>query len=368
MSLASTFAPVLAAAAENLTDEEKARIARSAANRLDRVCGDEGTWQSSACRSIYDGTVGSTQDTWNRYAAEAVHWLLTGGLSILLIFVVAWIVNRLLRRLVVKLGRRVGTSRISRGLSAVRRITPAALLETQEISVRGTQRREAVLGIMKSLVSVFVYTTAVFMALGQIGVDVGPLLAGAGVLGVALGFGAQTLVADFLSGIFILVEDQYGVGDEITFRPKSAAGEPVLGTVEALSLRNTRLRALDGTVWHVPNGEMRAVGNQSQHWSRAVLDVPITHDTDVAKAKAVIARVAEKIREHDPSVLEPPEVWGVQALNANGVTIRLVIKTTPSQQWRVTRQLREAMLKAFAEEGLRMPVAEAPAGEALPSV
>jgi small-conductance mechanosensitive channel len=112
---------------------------------------------------------------------------------------------------------------------------------------------------------------------------------------------------------------------------------------------------------------MRAVGNQSQHWSRAVLDVPLAHGTDVARAKAVIARVAEELRAHDPSVLEPPEVWGVQALNANGITVRLVIKTTPSRQWAVTRALREALLKAFDEEGLEMPVADNPAGDPLGS-
>jgi small-conductance mechanosensitive channel len=321
--------------------------------------GDDGSWQDNLCRSMYDGYVGTSQQALNRYAAQAVHWLTTGFLKIVVIFVVAWIVNRLLRRAVVKIGRRKGGGRLTRGLSAVRRITPAALLETQEISVRGEQRREAVLGILKSIISGFVYATAIFMALGEVGIDLAPLLAGAGVVGVALGFGAQTLVGDFLSGIFILVEDQYGIGDEVTFRPKSAAGEPVVGTVEALSLRNTRLRALDGTVWHVPNGEMRAVGNQSQHWSRAVLDVPLAHGTDVARAKAVIA--------HDPSVLEPPEVWGVQALNANGITVRLVIKTTPSRQWAVTRALREALLKAFAEEGLEMPVADNPAGDPLGS-
>lgn len=362
MSLVSTFTPLLAAAA--MTPEE---ITRRAERRLTRVCGDDGSWQDNLCRSMYDGTVGSTQDTLNRYAAQAVHWLTTGFLKIVVIFVVAWIVNRLLRRAVVKIGRRKSGGRLTRGLSAVRRITPAALLETQEISVRGEQRREAVLGILKSIISGFVYATAIFMALGEVGIDLAPLLAGAGVVGVALGFGAQTLVGDFLSGIFILVEDQYGIGDEVTFRPKSAAGEPVVGTVEALSLRNTRLRALDGTVWHVPNGEMRAVGNQSQHWSRAVLDVPLAHGTDVARAKAVIARVAEELRAHDPSVLEPPEVWGVQALNANGITVRLVIKTTPSRQWAVTRALREALLKAFAEEGLEMPVAESPAGDPLGS-
>lgn len=366
VSLMSTFAPALAQASAAGTQSGDS-VAERAARRLDRVCGDSGSWQDNLCRSVYDGSVGSTKDTLNRFAAEAVHWVITTGLSILLIFLVAWIVNRLARRCVVKLGRRVGNGTLTRGLSAVRRMAPSALLETQEISVRGDQRREAVLGILKSVVSVMVYATAAFMALGNIGIDLAPLLAGAGVVGVALGFGAQSLVADFLSGIFILLEDQYGIGDEITFRPKSAAGEPVVGTVEALSLRNTRLRALDGTVWHVPNGEMRAVGNQSQHWSRAVLDVPVTHDTDIARAKAIIARVAEQVREHDPSVLEPPEIWGVQALNANGITIRLVIKTTPSQQWRVTRVVREALKREFDAEGIRMPVAEPPAGEALPS-
>jgi small-conductance mechanosensitive channel len=362
VSLVSTVltAPVLAA---TYTQEQ----IDNARDRVERVCGNDGSWQDSLCRSMYDGHVGSTQQALNRYAAQAVHWLTTGFLTILLIFVVACVVNRLLRRAVVKIGRRSGTGRLTRGLSAVRRITPNALLETQEISVRGEQRREAVLGILKSIISGFVYATAIFMALGEVGIDLAPLLAGAGVVGVALGFGAQTLVGDFLSGIFILVEDQYGVGDEVTFRPKSAAGEPVVGTVEALSLRNTRLRALDGTVWHVPNGEMRAVGNQSQHWSRAVLDVPLAHGTDITHAKAVIARVAEEIRAHDPSVLEPPEIWGVQALNANGITVRLVIKTTPSQQWAVTRAVREALLKAFAKEGIAMPVAESPAGEALGS-
>ncbi|WP_320670483.1 mechanosensitive ion channel family protein [Patulibacter defluvii] len=367
MALIPTLTTVLAQTSGTSAADKAAEVARRAEKRLNRTCGEDGaSWQADLCRSIWDGRPGQTG---NKLAAETVHWLTTGFLSILLIFVVAWIVNRLARRCIVKLGRRVGAGgKLSRGLSAVRRITPDALLETREISVRGEQRREAVLGILKSVVTGLIYATAIFMALGEIGIDLAPLLAGAGVLGVALGFGAQTLVGDFLSGVFILVEDQYGVGDEVTFRPKSAAGEPVTGTVEALSLRNTRLRALDGTVWHVPNGELRAVGNQSQHWSRAVLDIAVAHGADIAKAKATIARVAEQVREHDASVLEPPEVWGVQALNPNGVTIRLVLKTTPSQQWRVTRLVRERILQQFAAEGIPLPVSSPPAGEALPSV
>jgi small conductance mechanosensitive channel len=368
VSLISTFAPVLAQSSTTAAREAAQRaemVAERAARRQTRVCGDDGSWQDNLCRSMYDGTVGSTKDTANRYLADSVHWMTTGLLDIVVIFVVAWIINRIVRRMIVNIGR--GGTHITRGLTAVKKMTPSVLQETQEIGVRGEQRREAVLGILKSIATGMIYATAVFMALGKVGIDLGPLLAGAGVVGVALGFGAQTLVGDFLSGVFILVEDQYGVGDEVTFRPKSANGEPVTGVVEALSLRNTRLRAINGTVWHVPNGEMRAVGNTSQHWSRAVLDVPVAHGVDIAKAKEVIARAAEKVREHDPSILEPPAVWGVQSMSPNGITIRLVIKTTPSQQWRVTRTVREALINEFAAEGIEMPVAEFPTGVDMPA-
>jgi small conductance mechanosensitive channel len=364
VSLFSTFAPVLA---QTGSSSGGSTAADRAARRLDRVCGDDGSWQDNLCRSMYDGTVGTFKDTANRYLANLVHWLTTTALDILVILLVAWVVNRIARRIIVNIGRGVGSGHLTRGLSAVRKITPNVLQETQEIGVRGEQRREAVLGILKSIVTGMIYATALFMALGKIGIDLGPLLAGAGVVGVALGFGAQTLVGDFLSGVFILVEDQYGVGDEVTFRPKSASGEPVVGVVEALSLRNTRLRAINGTVWHVPNGEMRAVGNTSQHWSRAVLDVPVAHGVDIARAKEVIARTAERIREHDPSILEPPAVWGVQSMSPNGITIRLVIKTTASQQWRVTRAVREALIVDFEKEGIAMPVAEFPSGVDMPA-
>jgi small conductance mechanosensitive channel len=350
VSLFPTPTTILAATSRLSPEEIIARADR----RQERVCGDDGSWQDNLCRSLYDGTVGSTQDTANRYLADLLHWVTTGGLSILVIFAVAFVVNRIARRVLVNVGRGVGKGRLTRGLSAVRKYTPTVLQETQEIGLRAEQRREAVLGILKSIVTGLIYATAIAMALGEVGINLGPLLAGAGVVGVALGFGAQTLVGDFLSGIFILVEDQYGIGDEVTFRPKSANAEPVTGTVEALTLRNTRLRALNGTVWHVPNGEMRAVGNTSQHWSRAVLDVPVAHGVDPDKAKAAIARAAEQVREHDPSILEPPEVWGVQSLGSEGYAVRLVMKTTASQQYRVTRRVREALMAEFEREGIEM--------------
>jgi moderate conductance mechanosensitive channel len=194
-----------------------------------------------------------------------------------------------------------------------------------------------------------IYATALFMILGEVGIELGPLLAGAGIIGVALGFGSQSLVKDFLSGVFILIEDQFGVGDIVNLDGETS------GTVEAVSLRTTRLRSVDGTVWHVPNGEIRRVGNQSQHWSRALIDVEVAYETDLDHAQAVIASVAHEIAESDTDVLDEPEVWGVEALGANGVMIRLVVKTRPSQQYRVSRELRARIKSAFEREGIEIP-------------
>jgi small conductance mechanosensitive channel len=189
------------------------------------------------------------------------------------------------------------------------------------------------------------------MALGEGGVDLAPLIAGAGIVGIALGFGAQSLVKDFLSGIFMLLEDQFGVGDVIDCGEAS-------GVVEGVSLRTTRLRDVEGTVWHVPNGQIVRVGNKSQEWSRALLDVQVAYDTDVATAIRVIKEVADEVW-HDPdlasSVLEEPEVWGVEVLGPDGITIRVVLKTRPADQWTVLRQLRRRLKVALDAAGVEVP-------------
>jgi small conductance mechanosensitive channel len=233
-------------------------------------------------------------------------------------------------------------------MGAMRKRTPAALLETGETSVRAEQRIDALSSVLRSVLSFVIWLTALLMCASEVGVNLGPLLAGAGVLGVAIGFGSQSLVRDFLSGTFILVEDQFGVGDIVD------VGEAT-GTVEAVSLRTTRLRAIDGTVWHVPNGEIRRVGNMSQHWSRALLDIEVAYATDLARAQEVIRDIAQAVWREDADVLEEPEVWGVEELGPNGIVIRLVVKTTPSEQWRVSRALRERLKDAFDAEGIEIP-------------
>jgi small conductance mechanosensitive channel len=316
-------------------------LAAVSTQRLERVCGDEPGW---FCRETLEATNDAT-------LAELADFMIGKPLTILAILVGAVVVNRLLRRGVKGSLRRLQAGALSERL---RRATPDALLETGTHSLRAEQRIESITSVGRSIISFVVFTVATFTVLGEVGVDLGPLLAGAGILGVALGFGSQSLVKDFLSGMFILVEDQFGVGDVVDLDQQTS------GVVEAVSLRTTRLRAVDGTVWHVPNGEIRRVGNMSQHWSRALLDVEVAYGTDLERAKAVIGEIAHDIAITDAAVLEDPEVWGVERLTHFGVVIRLVVKTTPSEQWRISRLLRQQIAERFEAEGIEIPTATVP--------
>ncbi len=225
-------------------------------------------------------------------------------------------------------------------------------------SERRALRAETMGSVLRSITTVLISAIAVVTALEMLGYAVGPVLASAGVLGVALGFGAQNLVKDFLAGSAMLLEDQYGVGDVVDM------GHAV-GTVEAVSLRITRLRSVDGTVWYVRNGEIVRVGNSSYGWSRALLDVHIPADADVSRAKRLLEEVVTDLAADErwsELILEPPEVWGVEDLTADGVLIRVVIKTKPLEQWGVARELRERIKRRFDAERLTLPVAtESPA-------
>jgi moderate conductance mechanosensitive channel len=310
-----------------------------AVTQLQQACGEDPGW---VCKTTFEQTGSDT-------LALAAEWLLGKPLSILAIALVAVIVNRLARRAIKNGLRGLSNGGVKERLGAFRRRTPASLLETGEVSLRATQRIEALATGLRSVISVIVALVATLMALGELGVNLAPLLAGAGILGIAIGFGSQALVKDFLSGFFILVEDQFGVGDIVDLEPG------VSGIVEAVSLRTTRLRAVDGTVWHVPNGEIRRVGNMSQHWSRALLDIDVAYGTEVTHARQVIKGVADEVWRDSDHVLEEPDLWGVENLGPHAVTLRLVVKTTPSEQYQVSRQIRERLKAAFDEEGIEIP-------------
>jgi moderate conductance mechanosensitive channel len=206
--------------------------------------------------------------------------------------------------------------------------------------------------VLRSFATFCIYSIAAILILGELGLDITPIIASAGIAGVALGFGAQNLVKDFLSGIFMILEDQYGVGDVVD------AGQ-ASGTVEAVGLRTTRLRDVRGVVWHVRNGEIERVGNMSQGWARAVLDIPLSYDNDLAFARQVIKTTADEVWQ-DPEfsirVLEEPQVTGIEQLNPDAVVMRLMVKTAPMEQWGVARELRARLVKAFEQGGIRVPV------------
>lgn len=282
--------------------------------------------------------------------AEVASWVVDKPLRIVLIWVVAWLLSRVVRRLIRRFSDKLVGSVGSGRLKRARDLAPSILVSAQIPSVRAAARAETISGVLRSVSSGVIYVFAFVYTLDVLGLNLGPLIAGAGVVGVALGFGAQSMVRDFLAGTFILLEDQYGVGDVVDL------GEAI-GTVEALNLRTTRVRDVDGTVWHVPNGEILRVGNKSQQWARAVLDVVVAHGTDVDAALEILKEVADDVAgrpDMAADVLEEAEVWGVEALTQMGVTLRLVVKTLPGSQWKVMRALRHDIGHALAEAGITM--------------
>ena len=201
------------------------------------------------------------------------------------------------------------------------------------------------------LVTVVISLIALLMILSKFEVDIGPAIAGLGVVGIAVGFGAQTLVRDWLSGIFIVIENQYSVGDVV-----SLAG--VDGVVEGFSLRRTILRNLDGTVHSVPNGQIVVASNMTRGWARVNMDVSVAYDTDIDRASAVIDKVGEEMLS-DPTwgerIIEPPKVMRVNALGDSAVSLKVLGQVLPAQQWSVAGELRKRILAAFAREGIEIP-------------
>ncbi|MFN8035695.1 MAG: mechanosensitive ion channel family protein [Acidimicrobiia bacterium] len=307
------------------------------------ACGpkDQQSWLCSTVYKITD----------SRSAAELADRF-SKPLRILMILLIAYVTVRVVRFVIKRSVRRMQTDSARERMSSLRRKTGLALLDTGSMpTARRIQRAETIGTLLRSVASFVIWTTAILTILKDLGINLAPIIAGAGVVGIAIGFGAQTLVKDFLSGLFMLFEDQFGVGDVI-----DAAF--AVGTVEGVSLRTTRLRDVDGVVWHIPNGEIRRVGNKSQQWSRVVLDFVLAYDTDVAAASDVIERAADATLEAPelrPKVLGAPEVWGVESVDPDRLALRLVVKTRPLQDGPVARALRADVKRALDAAGIHRP-------------
>lgn len=225
---------------------------------------------------------------------------------------------------------------------------------------RRTQRATALASVLSNAASVTIFTVAGFIVLGDLGLNLAPVLASAGVLGIAIGFGAQNLVQDFLAGIFMLLEDQYGVGDVVDIGS-------VTGTVEAVSLRITRLRDVNGVVWHIRNGTIKRAGNETHGWARAVIDFPVPYQVPLATARSLLERAATGMWE-EPAwhslITERPQVWGVEDVSTETIVIRVTARTVPQGKLEVARELRER-LKFAMDSAIRAVTAADGPGAAI---
>ena len=273
--------------------------------------------------------------------------------EIALILIVAVVANRLARRAIKRFERRIAEGGIGR-LGGLGRGAPDQAAPNE--AGRAASRTQTIGSVLRSITTGTIAVLAGTLILGALGINLGPLIAGAGIVGIALGFGAQNLVRDFLAGIFILLEDQYGLGDVVDVG--DAGNVLASGTVEGFTLRVTRLRDVQGTVWWVPNGEIRRVGNSSQLWARSLIDVRVAYGTEVEHATRVIKGVADAVWQDErwaSQILEEPEVWGVEGFGVSEYLMRLVVKVEPARQWAVNRELRARLLAAFEQEGIEVP-------------
>lgn len=302
---------------------------------------DQGTW----CYQVY-------RVTHNDWLAASASWLVAKPIKIVLILIVAFVIRLLLRKLIDRVTKipRNNNRRLPALLRPLRERAPDLL--GPMVIERRRQRATTIGSVLKSLTSFLVLGLAFIQVLGELGINLGPIIASAGIVGVALGFGAQNLVKDFLSGMFMMLEDQYGVGDVIDIGEAS-------GTVEAVGLRITTLRDMKGTVWYVRNGEVLRVGNSSQGYANAVVDVPLSYSADVERAVEVLTQTATAAVSAEPlahDVLEPPEVLGVESVTPEGISIRLTVKVRPGKQWSVQRALRAGIMAGLEEAGFDPPM------------
>jgi small conductance mechanosensitive channel len=284
--------------------------------------------------------------TWEK----AQVWLATVGLRILITLVLAglslWLLRRLINRVVATM-----TSKSAQRLVESGRAGKALAAATGLASERQRQRVETVGSLLRSITTAVIITLTGLTVMTLLEIPIAPLLASAGVAGVALGFGAQSLVKDFLSGIFMIVEDQYGVGDVID------TGEAV-GTVEEVTLRITRLSDANGVTWYVRNGEIIRIGNRSQGYATAIVDMPVSYAESVERVVGVI-REAVTAMGADPDwaekFVDEPQVLGVESIVGMTMTIRTLAQCVPGEQFPVQREMRERLKAALDAAGVQAP-------------
>ncbi|MEL7562855.1 mechanosensitive ion channel family protein [Dehalogenimonas sp. 4OHTPN] len=273
---------------------------------------------------------------WGNFFESVTSWIGAHGLRILLIISLSFLFYRLIKMA------------LDRGLVRYVEFREHHHAGTREDRIK---RAKTLASVLTGSVGVFMFGLTVFMLLAELGIDIAPLLASAGVLGIAIGFGAQSIIKDTLNGLFILLEGQFNTGDVV-----KVAG--VSGNVEDLNLRRTVLRDLDGIVHIIPNGQITTVSNYTHEWARVNLNVPVAYSTDLDQAAAVINRVGRELAadpEFSPMIISAPQVLRVDNFADSAIEIKVLGDVHPMKQWPVTGELRRRLKKAFDEAGIEIP-------------
>ena len=261
---------------------------------------------------------------------KLIAWFFAHGIKIFIVLLVAYLINRI-------------------GAKIIERMIRKGVKDTTK---EATEKRQNTLtGVFASALRIVVWLMAIMMILPELGINIGPILAGAGILGVALGFGAQSMIRDFLAGLFILIENQYRKGDVV-------CADGTCGLVEDITLRKTILRDLDGVVHHIPNGEIKKASNLSKGFARVNLNIGISYKSDLEKVIKVVNQVGEELTE-DPdwadSIIKAPQFLRVDNFGESAIIIKILGETKPLKQWGATGELRKRIKIAFDKEGIEIP-------------
>jgi len=260
-----------------------------------------------------------------------MNWLVDHGIPIVIVLVAAFIADRVFR-------------------SAVKRFEKRFESEGS-VPSESSKRAKTLTKLLNTTISTVIYSAAAMMVITEMGIAVGPLLAGAGIAGLAIGFGAQSLVKDVITGFFILLENQIRVGDVVEIAGKS-------GLVEAVHLRTIRLRDVEGKVHIIPNGVIDVATNFTMDWSRSLIEIGVAYKEDVEYVMSVLEEVGESLSQ-DPEwgsfILEPMTLQGLDSFGDSSVNIRMFFKTVPLKQWDIAREFRKRVKKTFDEKGIEIP-------------
>ncbi|MBT4948455.1 MAG: mechanosensitive ion channel [Actinobacteria bacterium] len=294
---------------------------------------------------------------WNSFV-DAVDSFRSGPwvvpLRIVMIIIVALVATKVSTLAIRRVVAKATSKAVTLNVAELRNSTDSEDVSDQLLDNRVSQRANALGTLGHSTAVIGIWTISIMMIMAEVGINIGPLLASAGILGVVLGFGAQTLVADYLAGISMTLEDQLGVGDVVDCGV-------VLGTVDEVALRYTRIRDFYGVLWYVRNGTIPFVANQSQGWTYAIVDIAMRYNADLANVRQVINEEGQHIAldsSYDTVFMDAPEYAGLQDVRGDAVVVRVMAKVLPDQQFVGARLLRERVKSALDNAGLHIPLTQ----------